>query len=85
MKAPKSLQVPIIAAIAIWPSIAPRAFADAYTITEEIPFVNYGQATGVNNSGEVVGEAFNSSGYVNAFSYTSAGGMIDLGTLGGRL
>ena len=40
------------------------------------------QATGVNDSGEVVGFASFSDGYQNAFAEIG-GAMIDLGTLGG--
>jgi len=42
----------------------------------------YSQAFGVNNSGQVVGEAYVSTGAYNAFLY-STGEMLDLGTLGG--
>jgi len=39
-------------------------------------------ADGINNSGQVVGGATAPGGF-DAFSYTSSGGMTDLGTLGG--
>ena len=41
------------------------------------------EATAVNDSGQVVGRAETSSGDVHAFSWTHAGGMVDLGTLVG--
>jgi probable HAF family extracellular repeat protein len=44
---------------------------------------SYSRARAINNSGEVVGGAVTSSGSFHAFSYTTAGGMINLGTLGG--
>jgi probable HAF family extracellular repeat protein len=40
-------------------------------------------AYGVNDNGEVVGEAQLASGPSHAFSWTQAGGMVDLETLGG--
>ena len=41
------------------------------------------QALGINNSGQVVGWAANSSEWAHAFLWTSGGGMQDIGTLGG--
>jgi probable HAF family extracellular repeat protein len=41
------------------------------------------EAFGVNNFGQVVGWAFLPSGVEHAFLWTKAGGMRDLGTLGG--
>ena len=40
-------------------------------------------ATAVNNSGQVAGEAQTAGGDSHAFLWTAAGGMVDLGTLGG--
>src|SRR6266446_6992546 len=37
----------------------------------------------INASGQVVGESDTAGGSRHAFSWTAAGGMIDLGTLGG--
>src|SRR5947207_4028599 len=39
-------------------------------------------ASAVNASGQVVGESSSGDG-IRAFSWTAAGGMVDLGTLGG--
>src|SRR5438046_8558798 len=44
---------------------------------------NRGVARAVNNSGQVVGTSSTAGGKNRAFSWTAAGGMIDLGTLGG--
>ena len=41
----------------------------------------YSDAFGINNKGEVVGDAYTQHGEEHAFLY-SAGGMTDLGTLG---
>ena len=43
----------------------------------------YGYATGISNSGQVVGYCSASGGNMHAFLWTSAGGMVDLGTGGG--
>ena len=43
---------------------------------------SYSCASGINDSGQVVGEAQTSSGYGHAFLYSN-GTMVDLGTLGG--
>ena len=40
-------------------------------------------ALAVNDSGMVVGQSPNAQGFKHAFSYTTGGGMKDLGTLGG--
>jgi probable HAF family extracellular repeat protein len=40
-------------------------------------------ATGVNDFGQVVGTGYTAAGMQHAFSWTAAGGMVDLGTLGG--
>ena len=40
-------------------------------------------AIAVNESGQVVGVSQAAGGAEHAFSWTAAGGMIDLGTLGG--
>lgn len=40
-------------------------------------------ALDVNDSGQVVGWAFNAAGQQRAFVWTPANGMLDLGTLGG--
>jgi probable HAF family extracellular repeat protein len=44
--------------------------------SETLPFA-------INNSGTVVGQMTNASGQHQAFSWTEAGGFVDLGTLGG--
>ena len=41
------------------------------------------EAWGVSNNGVVVGRAYNAAGQYRAFRWTAAGGMQDLGTLGG--
>ncbi len=41
-------------------------------------------ALAVNNLGTIVGQELTSSGYRHAFSWTQSGGMVDLGTLGGK-
>ena len=41
-------------------------------------------ARAVNDAGQVVGYSASASGESHAFSWTQAGGMVDLGTLGGR-
>ncbi len=43
----------------------------------------YSLANGINNSGQVVGEAATSDGNAHAFLYSDSGSMQDLGTLGG--
>ena len=45
----------------------------------------YSDAYSVNGSGTVVGVAYNASGEAQAFIYTRAGGMTDLGTPLGAL
>lgn len=40
-------------------------------------------ATGINNSGMVVGSSYLPSGGIHAFVWTATGGMLDLGTLNG--
>jgi probable HAF family extracellular repeat protein len=42
------------------------------------------EAAAVNAGGQVVGYSYTNSGVPHAFSWTQAGGMIDLGTLAGR-
>jgi probable HAF family extracellular repeat protein len=51
---------------------------------------NESEASGVNDSGQVVGDLANAvttgnTGPVHAFSYTPSGGMVDLGTLPGTV
>jgi probable HAF family extracellular repeat protein len=41
------------------------------------------QALAVNNKGQVVGDSITANGQAHAFSWTAAGGMVDLGTLDG--
>ena len=41
-------------------------------------------AQAINNSGQVVGWSCTAAGAIHAFSWTAAGGMRDLGTLGGE-
>jgi len=43
----------------------------------------FADAYGINSSGTIVGNSYNASGNEHAFMYTTAGGMVDLGTLGG--
>lgn len=42
-----------------------------------------GAASAVNGSGQVVGFGETANGQNHAFRWTSEGGMVDLGTLGG--
>jgi probable HAF family extracellular repeat protein len=42
-------------------------------------------ALAVNDAGTIVGQELTAKGYRHAFSWTKAGGMIDLGTLGGDM
>ena len=44
---------------------------------------SWSNATDINNSGQVVGHSYTAAGELHAFSWTQAGGMVDLGTLGG--
>ncbi len=39
----------------------------------------------INETGTIVGQELTASGYRHAFSYTQAGGIVDLGTLGGSM
>ena len=43
----------------------------------------YSQAVAVNDNGQVVGSSRLAERRAHAFSWTAAGGMVDLGTLGG--
>jgi probable HAF family extracellular repeat protein len=43
----------------------------------------YSDASDINEAGQVVGRADTASGDERAFLWTAAGGMVDLGTLGG--
>lgn len=58
-----------------------------FTWTKTAGLVNIGatgtQAFAVNDAGTVVGQSPNSKGFQHAFSWTQAGGLKDLGTLGG--
>ena len=57
-----------------------------YTVTDLGTLPDYSDsssATGINDSGQIVGNAANSSGATHAFIY-SGGTMKDLGTLGGN-
>jgi probable HAF family extracellular repeat protein len=40
-------------------------------------------AAGLNNNGLVVGSSNAAGGYTHGFAWTSTGGMMDLGSLGG--
>lgn len=42
-------------------------------------------AFAINDAGTIVGQELTAGGYRHAFSYTQAGGMKDLGTLGGSM
>jgi probable HAF family extracellular repeat protein len=42
-------------------------------------------AFAINDAGTIVGQQMTAGGYRHAFSYTPAGGMTDLGTLGGDM
>src|SRR6266542_3972255 len=70
--------------------VSPVAGFQANAATAPITAVDLGtlggiesQATAVNNSGQVVGYGRLANYEYHAFSWTQAGGMIDLGTLGG--
>jgi probable HAF family extracellular repeat protein len=58
-----------------------------YTITDlgRLPGGWDSEASGINNSGQVVGFAVNSNWVIRAFLWQSGTGMQDLGTLGGQV
>jgi probable HAF family extracellular repeat protein len=51
---------------------------------QEPPDPGYSLAHAVNDNGQIVGWSYTASGSRHAFSWTQAGGMVDLGTLGGQ-
>ena len=67
--------------------LARSAFGDVqYAITDLGTLGGtYSAAFGINNSGEVVGQAITSDGQAHAFVYNSGVPMQDLGTLGGTV
>ena len=59
------------------------ALGQNYTVTNLSLGGSWSSATGMNASGQVAGVAGLPNGHMHAFFWTPAGGMIDLGTLGG--
>ena len=64
------------------------SFAATYDIVNLGTPVNFSRASyahGINELGQVVGNAVNTSGYVQAFMWDSTNGMSDLGALSGHV
>ena len=72
--------------LAVEPLEDRRLLTASYTITDLGTLggvaYDYSVATGINDSGQVVGYSYNANGLDHAFLY-SGGVMQDLGTLGG--
>ena len=67
----------LLAAVSALPALGQN-----YTVTNLSLGGSWSWATGINASGQVAGLAGLPNGDWHAFSWTAAGGMIDLGTLG---
>jgi len=64
------------------------ACAQQYSLTDlgtlgGTGFNDFSESSGINASGVVIGDSQNAAGDDHAFTYTTAGGMVDLGSLGG--
>jgi probable HAF family extracellular repeat protein len=80
----------VVAALGVLSIVVVDAWGQVqYTLTDlgTLPGTNSGRATGINNSGQVVGAAYDilngSPSDSHAFLWQSGSGMKDLGTLGG--
>ncbi|MGO9239910.1 MAG: IPT/TIG domain-containing protein [Bryobacteraceae bacterium] len=81
MLTPGSLAIAACLAALVW---APPALADPITSLGTLGgYFSYARA--INDSGQIVGDSSTIASSDDIFSYTTLGGMVDLGLLGGNL